>query len=98
MVNDRRGACISNEVIAKGWPDKVMFEKMSRTGVPSARPWTGAGLWSVRNRAARQVSSERAEPHARLQPPRPASGRQALTLLTGAPAPGPQRSGTAENE
>lgn len=71
MVNDRRGACISNEVIAKGWPDKVMFEKMSRTGVPSARPWTGAGLWSVRNRAARQVSSERAEPHARLQPPRP---------------------------
>lgn len=88
---------ISDEVIAKGWPDKVMFEKMSRTGVPSARPWTGAGLWSVRNRAARQVSSERSLMRvcSRLGP---ASGRQALTLLTGAPAPGPQRSGTAENE
>lgn len=68
---------ISDEVIAKGWPDKVMFEKMSRTGVPSARPWTGAGLWSVRNRAARQVSSERSLMRvcSRLGP---ASGRQAL--------------------
>lgn len=26
---------VSDEVITKGWPDKVMFEKMSKTGSPT---------------------------------------------------------------